>query len=75
MGILFTTQYFDLEENEWKTISNFPATFECISDNATIEIDDINHRNYKLKFQKGAKLTITKVLGQYRLVWDEKDTT
>ena len=73
MGVLFTTQYFDMEENEWKTISNSPAIFECISDNTSIEIDDINHRNYKLKFRKGAKLTMTKVLGQHRLIWDDKD--
>jgi len=73
MGILYTTQYFDLEENDWKTISNFPALFECMSDNSSIEINDINHENYKLKFRKGAKITMTKVLAQYRLVWDDKD--
>ena len=71
MGLLYTKQYIDFEEDEWKQISNEPPIFETIQDGVSLEITDTTHKQYKLKFKQGAKLKIPRVVGKFRLTWDD----
>jgi len=75
MGLLYTKFYLDLEPHEWKEISNNPVIFETIADNVSLEIYDTSQNSYKLKFKKGGKLQIFRVVGKFRLTWDDDDIT
>lgn len=73
MGLLYTKFYLDFDPDEWKEISHNPVIFETISDNVSLEIYDTSQNLYNLKFRKGGKLQIFKVVGKFRLTWDDKD--
>lgn len=73
MGLLYTKFYLDFEPNEWREISSNPVIFETIVDNVSLEIYDTSQNSYKLKFRKGGKLQLFKVVGKFRLTWDDKD--
>lgn len=73
MGLLYTKFYLDFEPNEWRAISNNPVIFETIVDDVSLEIYDTSQNSYKLKFRKGGKLQLFRVLGKFRLTWDDKD--
>ncbi len=73
MGLLYTKFYLDFEPNDWKEISNNPVIFETIADNVSLEIYDTSQNSYKLKFRKGGKLELFRVVGKFRLTWDDKD--
>jgi len=73
MGLLYTKFYLDFEPNEWRETSNNPVIFETITDNVSLEIYDTSQNSYKLKFRKGGKLYLFRVVGKFRLTWDDKD--
>jgi hypothetical protein len=73
MGLLYTKFYLDFEPNEWRETSNNPVIFETIADNVSLEIYDTSQNSYKLKFRKGGKLQLFRVVGKFRLTWDDKD--
>ena len=73
MGLLYTKFYLDFEPNEWKEIDGNPVIFETIADNVSLEIYDTSQNSYKLKFRKGGRLQIFRVVGKFRLTWDDKD--
>lgn len=73
MGLLYTKFYLDFEPNEWKEVSNNPVIFETIADNVSLEIYDTSQNSYKLKFRKGGRLQLFRVVGKFRLTWDDKD--
>ena len=73
MGLLYTKFYIDFEPNEWKEISSNPVIFESLVDNVSLEIDDTSQNSYKLKFRKGGKLHLFRVVGKFRLTWDDND--
>jgi hypothetical protein len=73
MGLLYTKFYIDLEPSEWKEISKNPAVFETITDHISLEIYDTSQNLYKLKFRKGGRLQIYRVVGKFRLTWDDND--
>lgn len=73
MGLLYTKFYLDFDPNEWKEVSRNPVIFETISDNVSLEIYDTSQNLYNLKFRKGGKLQILKVVGKFRLTWDDND--
>lgn len=73
MGLLYTKFYLDFDPDEWKEISRNPVIFETISDNVSLEIYDTSQNLYNLKFRKGGKLQILKVVGKFRLTWDDND--
>lgn len=73
MGLLYTKFYLDFDPDEWKEISHNPVIFETISDNVSLEIYDTSQNLYNLKFRKGGKLQILKVVGKFRLTWDDND--
>ena len=73
MGLLYTKFYLDFEPEEWKQVSTNPVIFEALDDNVTLEIDDATQKNYKLKFKKGGKLQMFRVVGKFRLTWDDDD--
>ena len=73
MGLLYTMFYLDFEPEEWKQITNDPASFEAICDDVSIEIDDTSQNNYKLKFKKGGKIHVFRVVGKFRITWDDDD--
>ena len=73
MGLLYTKFYLDFEPNQWKEISHNPTIFEAIDDDVSLEIYDVSQNSYKLKFKKGGKLQIIKVVGKFRLTWTDED--
>lgn len=73
MGLIYTKLYVDFDPDEWKQISTDPITFECISDNTTLEIMDTSQNSKHLQFEKGGRINILRVVGKFRLTWDDKD--
>ncbi len=73
MGLLYTKFYLDFEPDEWKQISTNPVLFEALDDNVSLDIYDTSQNNYKLKFKKGGKIKIFRVVGKFRLTWDDED--
>ena len=73
MGLLYTKFYLDFEPNEGKEISGNPVVFETITDDVSLEIYDTSQNSYKLKFKKGGKLQLLRVVGKFRLTWDDND--
>lgn len=73
MGLLYTKFYLDFEDTEWKQVSHEPVTFESIVDDVTLEINDTSQNFYQLKFKKGGKIQVLRVVGKFRLVWDDAD--
>lgn len=73
MGLLYTKFYLDFDPNEWKEISGNPVTFQTIADDVSLEIYDTSQNSYKLKFKKGGKLHLFRVVGKFRLTWDDDD--
>jgi hypothetical protein len=74
MGLLYTKFYLDFEEEEWNQISNNPAIFQTIKDGISLDIEDVSHKAYKLKFKKGGKIEMLWVVGRrYRFVWNNDD--
>jgi len=73
MGLLYTKFYIDFEPTEWKELSNNPVIFETIADGVSLEIYDTSQNSYKLKFRKGGKIQIFRVVGKFRLTWDDND--
>ena len=75
MGLLYTKLYVDFEPEEWKQISVTPVTFESLKDNVSLEIMDTSQNSYHLQFKKGGKINLFRVVGKFRLTWDDGDTT
>lgn len=73
MGLLYTKFYLDFEPEQWKQISTNPIIFQTLDDNVSLDIDDTSQNTYKLKFKKGGKLQIFRVVGKFRLTWDDDD--
>ena len=73
MGLLYTKFYLDFEPHDWKEVSNNPVIFETIADDVSLEIYDTSQNSYKLKFRKGGKLELFRVVGKFSLTWDDKD--
>lgn len=73
MGLLYTKFYLDFESAQWKQISNEPVIFETIKDDVTLEINDTTQNFYRLQFKKGGKIQVLRVVGKFRLVWDDND--
>ena len=73
MGLLYTTFYMDFEEDEWNQISINPPIFQTIKDDVTLDIEDVSHKAYKLKFKKGGKCEMLRVVGKFRVIWNDDD--
>lgn len=73
MGLLYTKLYVDLEPEDWTQISTNPITFESLKDNVSLEIMATSQNSYHLRFKKGGKLNLFRVVGKFRLTWDNKD--
>lgn len=73
MGLMYTKLYVDFEPDEWRQISNTPVTFESLKDNVSLEIMDISQNSFHLKFKKGGKLNLFRVVGKFRLTWNDED--
>ena len=73
MGLLYTKLYLDFEPDEWKQISTNPVTFESLEDKVTLEIMDTSQNSYNLQFKKGGKLNLFRVVGKFRLTWNDED--
>ena len=73
MGLLYTKFYLDFEPDQWKQVSTNPIIFQAIDDNVTLDIEDTSQNTYKLKFKKGGKLQLFRVVGKFRLTWDDED--
>jgi len=63
----------DFEDEEWKQISNNPIVFQTTKDGVSLEIEDVSHKSYKLKFKKCGKINMFRVTGKFRLTWDDED--
>lgn len=72
MGLLYTKLYLNFEESSWKQTSNSPATFEAL-DNNLLEILDTSQNSKILQIKKGGKISIIRVVGKYRLTWNDDD--
>ena len=73
MGLLYTKFYLDFESTEWKQISANPVIFETLEDNIALDIEDTSHNSYKLTFRKGARIEMFRVVGKFRLTWNDDD--
>jgi hypothetical protein len=73
MGLLYTKLYVDFEPEDWKQISNTPVTFESLQEKVSLEIMDTSQNSYHLQFKKGGKLNLYRVVGKFRLTWDDGD--
>ena len=73
MGLLYTVQYLDFSTKSWKLLSNNPAIFEAIIDNAILNIRDTSHKEHKLVFKNGCKIEYMRSIGKYRLRWNDDD--
>jgi len=73
MGLLYTKLYLDFEPNEWNQVSTNPITFETLEDKVSLEIMDTSHNSYNLQFKKGGKLNLFRVVGKFRLTWNDDD--
>ena len=73
MGLIYTKLYVDFEQEEWKQISNTPVIFESLKDNVHLEIMDTSKNSCSLQFKKGGKLNLFRVVGKFRLTWDDGD--
>lgn len=74
MGLLYTKLYLDFEPDEWKQISSNPITYECLQDNVTVEILDPSQKSHRVQFKKGAKIKLLRVVGKFRITWDDEDS-
>ena len=73
-GVIYLPKfYIDFEANEWKQVSTNPVIFETIVDGVSLEIYDTSQNSYKLKFRKGGRMQLFRVVGKFRLTWDDKD--
>lgn len=61
----------DFDDRDWKQIAGDPPEFEAISDYVILDIFDVSQKSYKLKFAKGAKIKSRRVVGKFRLTWDD----
>lgn len=73
MGLIYTKLYVDFDQDEWKQISTSPTTFECIADDTTLEIMDTSQNSNHLQFKKGGKINLLRVVGKFRLTWNDED--
>lgn len=73
MGLLYTKFYLDFEPDQWKQISTNPVIFQALNDDTSLDIEDTSQNAYKLKFKKGGKVQLLRVVGQFRLTWDDED--
>ncbi|MDH3617495.1 MAG: hypothetical protein OES14_08000 [Nitrosopumilus sp.] len=73
MGLLYTKLYVDFEPEDWKQISNTPVTFESLQEKVSLEIMDTSQNSHHLQFKKGGKLNLFRVVGKFRLTWDDGD--
>lgn len=71
MGLLYTTSYVDFDEHDWKQVVGDPPQFEAVADSVSLEIFDVSQKSYKLKFKKGARIKSFRVVGKFRLTWDD----
>ena len=73
MGLLYTKFYLDFESDEWKQVSANPVIFETLDDHVALDIEDTSQNYYKLTFRKGARIEIFRVVGKFRLTWNDDD--
>ncbi len=73
MGLLYTKLYVDFEPEDWTQISTNPITFESLKDNVSLEIMATSQNSYHLQFKKGGKLNLFRVVGKFRLTWNDED--
>ena len=72
MGLLYTKLYLSFDEDEWKQVSNTPTTFEALDD-ISLEILDTSQTSRTLQIKKGGKISVLRVVGKYRLTWNDED--
>lgn len=73
MGLLYTKFYLDFAPDQWKQVSTNPVIFQATDDHVVLDVDDTSQNTYKIKFKKGGKLQIFRVVGKFRLTWDDQD--
>jgi hypothetical protein len=73
MGLLYTKLYLDFDSSVWKEISKNPIIFEAKKENVSLEVYDTSQKSNILKFKKGGKVHFFRVVGRFRITWDEDD--
>ena len=73
MGLLYTKYYMDFDPTEWKQVSNDPIVFQTVKGGVTIDIEDTSHKSFKLSFKEGGKINMFRVVGKFRLTWNDED--
>ena len=63
----------DFDANEWKQISNDPIVFEAIKGDVHLDIEDTSHKSFKLSFKQGGKISMFRVVGKFRITWNDDD--
>lgn len=71
VGLLYTTNYVDFDEHDWLQVSVNPPEFEARTDFVTLDIFDVTQKSYKIKFAKGTRVRSLRVVGKFRLTWED----
>ena len=71
VGLLYTANYVDFDERDWKMVSTNPPEFEAREDSVSLDIFDVSQKSYKITFRKGARIKSFRVVGKFRLTWDD----
>ena len=72
MGLSYTANYVDFDEGDWRQVSVNPPEFEAIKNSVILDVFDVSQKSYKLKFAKGARVRSFRVVGKFRLTWDDE---
>lgn len=70
---MYTKFYMDFDTDEWKQISNDPIFFQAIKGDVTLDVEDTAHKSHKIHFKNGGKIKMFRVVGKFRLTWDDDD--
>ena len=73
MGLLYTKFYLDFDDTEWKQVSANPIIFEALDDNVVLDVESTSQNSYRVKFKKGGRLEMFRVVGKFRLTWNDED--
>ena len=73
LGLLYPKFSLDCDGSEWRQARSDPPSFEALADGAALEAEDASHRQHRVAFRAGARVTVLRVTGRYRITWDDAD--
>ncbi len=75
MGLLYSKLYIDFDPGQWEQVANDPVSFRTRAEGITLDVEDTSHKPYRLVFKEGGRVSIMRVTGKYRILWDDDDAS